>query len=335
MLAAIRGARHGVHLEVYAFALDRTGERFAEALADAARRGVRVRVVVDGFGTALDGRALETQLGSAGASVRIYNPLASLFLGRFRRDHRKLLLVDDEVAFLGGMNVGDAYAGAGAPGEAWADLAAEVRGPPCAWLAGSLRGRRTRPPAGPVRLWLSGLGGGRPLRRRYLKAVGAARRSLWIAHAYFLPDRRLVRSITAAARRGVTVGLLLPGRNDVPFAGPATRRLYGRLLRAGVRIHEWPGRMLHAKVAVADGRRLLLGSFNLDPLSLANLETLLEVRDPAVAQVGQSWIDAHVAAARRVTEADLRGGSWVRRLADAMGPFAARTARRLGRMLRR
>lgn len=338
MLDAIDGAREVVHLEVYAFALDATGERFAAALAAAARRGVRVRVVVDGVGSALDGRRLESELGSAGVQVQIFNPLRMLLLGRFRRDHRKLLLVDDRVAFVGGINVGDEYGAPppGGEGGAWADLAAEIRGPACAWLGARLR--RARPPRqrGPVRIWLSGLGGGWPLRRRYLKAIGAARRSVFIAHGYFLPDRRLVRTITAAARRGVSVTLLLPGQSDIPFARQAAMRLYGRLLAAGVRIYEWERSILHAKAAATDGERLLLGSFNLDPLSLANLETLVEIHDPGAAGEGQAWIARHVEAARAIERAELEGRSLLQRwLLDVLGLWAARTARLVGWLLRR
>jgi cardiolipin synthase len=338
MLAAIGAARESIHLEVYAFALDATGERFAEALSAAAGRGVRVQVVVDGVGSALDGRALEMQLAAAGVRVRIFNPLRMLLLGRFRRDHRKVLLVDDEVAFLGGINIGDEY---GAPlpgggGGAWADLAAEIRGPACAWLGARLRRGRPAPLRGPVRIRLSGLGGGWPLRRRYLKAIGAARSSVWIAHGYFLPDHRLVRTITAAARRGVAVTLLLPGKSDVPFARQAAMRLYGKLLRAGVRIFEWEPSVLHVKAAAMDGERLLLGSFNLDPLSLVNLETLLEVVDPGAAQEGEEWIARHVAAARPVEERELEGRSLLQRwVLDALGLAAARVARLAGWLLRR
>ena len=338
MLAAIDAARETVHLEVYAFALDATGERFVEALSAAARRGVRVQVVVDGVGSALDGRRLETQLGSAGAQLRIFNPLRMLLLGRFRRDHRKLLLVDDQVAFVGGINVGDEYGAPlpGGEGGAWADLAAEVRGPACAWLGARLRRGRPRRLRGPVRIWLSGLGGGWPLRRRYLKAIGAARRTVFIAHGYFLPDRRLVRTITAAARRGVAVTLLLPGRSDVPFARQAAMRLYGRLLAAGVRIFEWGPSVLHVKAAVMDGERLLLGSFNLDPLSLANLETLLEVHDAAAAGQAQAWIASHVERARAVESRELEGRSLLqRRVLDALGLLVARAARLVGWLLRR
>jgi cardiolipin synthase A/B len=335
MLAAIDGARSSVHLEVYAFALDATGERFADALSAAARRGVRVRLVVDGVGSALDGRQIEALLGSAGVQVRIYHPLTALLLGRLVRNHRKLLLVDDAVAFVGGINIGDQYGGdGGEPG--WADLAAELRGPVCGWLASRLRGAGVPPLRGPVRLLLSGIGGGRPLRRRYLKAIAGARRSVWIAHGYFLPDGRLVRTITAAARRGLDVTLLLPGKSDILLARPAVSSLYGTLLRAGVRIREWERSVLHAKVAVMDGELLLLGSFNLDPLSLANLETLLEVQEPGAVREGERWIARHVAGARQVLPAELADRSSLRhRLLDWLGLRAARLARLVGRLLLR
>ena len=339
MLEAIRGARQEILLEVYQFSRDGVGEEFRAALAGAAQRGVRVSVVLDGWGSALDGRWLQAMLQRDGCRVRIYNPLRSLVTGRFRRNHRKLLLVDGEVAFLGGINISDAFAGSGAgdgdPG--WLDLALEVRGPAVAWLERRLRGGgREPPPPGRVHIRLSGLGGARPLRRRYRKAFGAARSEILAAHSYFIPDRRFVRSITAAARRGVKVTLLLAGRSDVPLARAATRRLYRPLLAAGVDIREWTRSVHHAKVAVVDGTRLLVGSFNLDPLSLSNLESLVEVEDAEVAGAVRRWIETSLGDARRVEMADLarrpRVAAWA---ADALGLAVARSAEWVGRLLGR
>jgi cardiolipin synthase A/B len=337
MLAAIAAAETAVWLEVYAFAYDRVGERFVAALSEAARRGVRVTVVLDGWGSAADGADVAALLRAAGCEARIYNRLASLLAGRFRRNHRKLLVVDDAVAFAGGINVGAEYGDPEAPlAPRWKDLALELRGPVAAWLGERLRGRRAPPPPGPVRVHLSGLGGGRRLRRRYLKAIGAARRSLLVAHAYFLPDRRLVRSITAAARRGVAVTLVLPGLSDIPLARAASRRLYRRLLRAGVHIHEWTDTVLHAKAAVADGRRLLVGSFNLDPFSLKNLETLVEVDAAAVARAGEAWMERLVAGSRLITAERLERGSRLQRWAlDAVGLWVLRGAHLVARLLGR
>jgi cardiolipin synthase len=336
MLAAIHGAREEVFLEAYRFDTEGIGAEFLEALEGAARRGVRVRVVVDGWGSVVQARGLSARLRSAGCDVEIFNRVAVALLGRWRRNHRKILAVDGEVVFLGGINVGDEY---GLPGHdrrpGWADLALEIRGPAAAWAQRRARRERGRSPPGRVRIWLSGLGGARRLRRRYLKAIGAARERVTMAHAYFLPDRHLVRSITAAARRGVRVRILLPGRSDVAGFRPATRRLYRRLLAAGVELREWPATVLHAKVAVADGRRLLLGSFNLDPFSLANLEALAEVEDPGLAGAGERWIEARMAEAELVLPGSVPRSRLRRWWEERVGGLVAGAVRWLGRFLAR
>jgi cardiolipin synthase len=335
MLEALARARYDVRLEVYSFACDGVGQRFLAALSAAAGRGVRVTVILDGWGSAGSGGEVASRLREAGCQVAIYNPLTSLLAGRFRRNHRKILIVDDEVAFLGGINIGDEYGRMNEPDfPHWLDLAVELRGPAVAWLSLRLRGRKLAPPRGGVRIHLSGLGGGHRLRRRYLKAIGAARTSVVVANAYFLPDRRLVRSITAASRRGVRVTLILPGRSDVPLAQAASRSLYGKLLRAGVRVHEWTSTVLHAKAAVMDGRRLLIGSFNLDPFSLANLETLVEIEEPEVAAEGSAWMERLLAQSKEVKASDLTTRPRLLRwLLDALGLAVLRVAQRLGRLL--
>lgn len=177
-------------------------------------------------------------------------------------------------------------------------------------------------------------GGGWRLRQRYIDAFASAQQSIQVAHGYFLPDPGVVRAITAAARRGVRVRLLLAGMTDIPFARAATRSLHRHLLAAGVCIHEWTGSVLHAKVAAVDGRRLLIGSFNLDPLSLANLEALVEVDDPAVVARGETWIEDHLARSRAVTSVD--ASSWLKRwLLDPMGRVVARMADTAGRVIAR
>jgi len=263
----------------------------------------------------------------------------AFFVGRFGRNHRKILLVDDEVAFLGGMNIGDENVDAGAR-LGWADLALEIRGPQCARLGQMIRREARRPIDSALRIHLCGLGGGWRLRRQYLKVFGGARQRIHIAHGYFLPDLGVVRAITAAARRGVQVRLLLAGRSDVPFTRAASRSLYRRLLTAGVTIYEWGESVLHAKVATVDGRRLLAGSFNLDPFSLANLEVLVEVDAPHVIEQAEAWIEKHLASARRITSVDASSrlrkwlldpwGRIVALLADAISRLVAGRKRRRG-----
>jgi cardiolipin synthase A/B len=331
MLLAIARAQRSVHLEAYAFAPSGVGARFVEALARAARRGVAVRVVIDGWGSVRGGRSVAAALRGAGCSVRIYNRLQALLVGRFGRNHRKILLVDDEVAFVGGINIGDENVGQG-PRLGWADLALEIRGPQCTRLGQMIRREPQRSTDSSLRIYLCGRGGGWRMRRRYLKAFASARQRIHVAHGYFLPDAGVVRAIIAAARRGVQVRLLLAGRSDVPFARAATRSLYRRLLAAGVHIHEWSGSVLHAKVATIDGRRLLVGSFNLDPFSLANLEALVEVDDTPVVEQGEAWIQDHFARSRSMTSVE--ASSWGQRwLLDPLGRLVARLADAVSRVI--
>jgi cardiolipin synthase len=330
MLAAIDAARGSVYLEVYAFSPTGWGHKFIDSLSAAAARGVKVRVIVDGWGSLLGGRIVAARLRAAGCEVTIYNRFLKLLLFRLRRDHRKILLVDDEIAFLGGINIGDEYADDDKR-DGWADLALRIHGPACARLGKRLRHERIDHWQGAVHIYLSGESGARRLRKRYLKAFARAQKQIRLAHAYFLPDAGLIRAIKKAAKRGVEVTLLLAGRSDVPFARAATLSLYRRLLAAEVRIFEWTQSVLHAKAATVDGRRFLVGSFNLDPLSLANLETLVEVEDALVTSRADAWISEHLA---RATPVIACHRSWRQRLlTDPLQSVAARLAQLLGRLL--
>ena len=334
MLAAIESATRRVHLEVYAFEREGVGSRFLAALTAAAHRGVEVKVVVDGWGTVGASGHIQSTLKAVGAKVRIYNPLTSLLSGRAWRNHRKILLVDDAVAFLGGINIGDAYQGEeGRPG--WADLALELRGDICAQLGARLHAGASHLTSGPVSLFLSGFGGGWKLRHRYLSAIGKASREVVLAHAYFLPDVGFVRALKRAAKRGVAVHLLLAGRSDVVFARAATMRLYRTLLQSGVHIHEWMDSTLHAKAAVVDGQRLMVGSFNLDPLSMVNLETLVEVDDAGVAAQATLWLDRHMGRSRRVGLEDCARSGLQRWLLDVVGLAVARFSERFASFIGR
>lgn len=336
MLDAIESARAAIVLEMYTFRLDRVGGRFVDALGRAARRGVSVRVTLDGWGSALDGRFVARELAAAGAQVAIHNPLFSLLVGRFRRNHRKVLVVDGAIAFLGGINLADEYAGdLGHAG--WADLAVELRGPVCRDLALRLGGEPAPITRGPVTVLLSGLltgrATGRALRKRYRATVAGARHRVLLAQGYFLPDAPLVRALVHAAKNGVEVTLLLAGRSDVPLARVAGRRLYRRLVAAGVHIHEWHGSILHAKAASVDGRLALIGSFNLDPLSLVNLEALVEVVDAAFAERVARWIAQHAAASAQITPADCERPPLQRWLGELFALAATRAYRGLARLL--
>jgi cardiolipin synthase A/B len=345
MVLAIEQARKTVQLEMYLFRLDATGRCFVAALSAAAARGVAVRVSLDGWGSSQDAREIEAELVAAGCTVSI-QAWRWWFLRRaLARNHRKLLLVDERVAFVGGINVGDEY---GAPGAVagWADLAVEIRSEACARLARELRRERIPEAPAAIRIRLANRGGGWRLRRRYLEAFRGARKSIHLAQGYFLPNRQILRALIHAVRRGVEVAVLLPEHSDVPFAKLAMRYVYAPLLAGGVRIWEWHLSVLHAKAAVIDGRKLLVGSFNLEPLSLISMEALVEADDEGAAAQGGRWMREHFALASAVDPGDIAGAGprwWPRSLfATLLGwmrhsleRVLVRNRERLGRGLRK
>lgn len=304
MLAAIDAAREAVWLQVYAFAYDGVGQRFIASLTAAARRGVQVDVEIDGWGSLGASAHVVADLRAGGCRARVFNRIRLRSLFRIGRNHRKLLVVDDRVVLVGGVNIGDRYAD-------WCDVAVEARGRVAHSVGRRLRGERYVAQPGPTRVHLSPLGGGRRLYRQYVKAFGAARKRLWVAHGYFFPSPRLIRRLISAARRGVDVALLVPGRSDLPLVRLATAVALAPLRAAGVRIYECRSTILHAKMAVIDGERLLVGSFNLDPFSMANLEALVITDEESAARSAERWLAGQLLAARStgsVERADSRFG---------------------------
>lgn len=300
LLAAIEAARRSIYLETYIFADDATGERVAVALAEAAARGVEVRLTIDGYGGGEHAHALARELPVHGAGVRIFRPARVWRLERelLRRMHRKVAVVDERIAFVGGINViGDYTDVPELPGGGRAprfDFAVACEGPIVGAIAlaaarqwwglalfgrGSAGGRRPRPEdIAPQARFADGARAAllvrdnvrhrRSIERAYLDALESARREVLIANAYFLPGRRFRDTLIDCARRGVAVKLLLQGHAEYALQFRGQRALYGRLLDAGVEIHEYTASYLHAKVAVVDGRWATVGSSNIDPYSL-------------------------------------------------------------------
>lgn len=303
MLESIAGARRSIALEMYIWANDRLGRRFAEALAAKAREGVPVRALVDAFGS-WESTGMLADLEARGVDVRWYHPLAPWTPRWYpnRRNHRKLLIVDGSVGFAGGMNLAEAHAEEFAGPDAWKDLALRIEGPAVREMARRFVGTWGRTggdlgAAGDLAPPLSEKGkvavqilGGRSLRDRrslkrvYLRLIHEARHRIVVAHAYFVPERGIRRALVRAARRGVTVDLLLPGRTDVPLVRWASRAGYEPLLAAGARIRELRDPVLHAKVAIFDGEVLATGSANLDSRSFRhNVEIGVNVLDRTAA----------------------------------------------------
>jgi cardiolipin synthase A/B len=301
MLRLIRTAKRWVHFENYIIRDDQTGWRFAEALGERAAAGVKVRVLYDHFGSFGTGWGFWHHLRNSGVDVRAFHRIPSLsILDTVRRDHRKLVVGDGCEAVIGGLCIGDEWTGDPARGrQPWRDTAALVCGPAAAALDHAF-GRmwaRAGSPLPPEELEsepeecgtaavrvVDGLPRStRAYRAEQLIAAGVASR-LWITDAYLVAPAPLFAGLIAAARDGVDVRLLLPGTSDLPVIRWFTRVGYRDLLRAGARIYEWRGPMLHAKTSVADGAWTRIGSSNLNVSSLiGNYELDILVEDPTVA----------------------------------------------------
>ena len=302
MLDLIARAERWLHFENYIIRSDETGWRFAEAWMAAARRGVRVRVLYDWLGSRGTSRQFWRTLRAAGVEVRSFNrPRPLDLVANFTRDHRKLAVADGLMAIVGGMCVGNEWAGDTSRNiRPWRDTAVEISGPAATALGQSFAAMWTEargqlpveeratdvPAAGEAAVQVIG---GRPGRGRFFRmlellAAGSSER-LWITDAYFVAPRRLSRVFIDAAHEGVDVRLLVPSSSDIPIVRNLTRIGYRNLLRAGVRIYEWDGPMLHAKALVVDGRWARVGSSNLNASSLlGNYELDVFVDDRSFAE---------------------------------------------------
>jgi cardiolipin synthase len=344
MLAMIRAAKRSVCFENFIFAHDATGEEFARALENARGRGADVRVLYDPLGTMLvKGGSIARRLRRALVLARPFRPVSMAvpwsWLHFTHRDHRKLLIADELAAVVGGMCIADHWSPAEKGGGGWRDTALLVRGPAVAdlQLAFERMWRRalgsipetfsslleaqtlTLPPRrGHARVVVVG---DRPRTQRvaalYEWLADNAETSIDISDAYFVAPARVVRSLIHAAARGVRVRLLLPGRNNHPIAGLAAQRIYEPLLEAGAEIHEWNGIMLHAKSLVVDGVISMVGSSNLDPLSLhRNYELNVLVADAATGEKMSELFEHDIAAATTVDLAEWRRRPWHYKVAE-------------------
>ena len=312
VFAAIAAAEHEIIIETFILFEDKVGQELHAALLAAAVRGVRVDLMVDGYGSPDLSREFVGQLTAAGVKVRIFDPGGRLFGWRtnlLRRMHRKIVVVDGVKAFVGGINYSADHMADFGP-KAKQDYAVELTGPIVAkihrfvlhaiavgekdrrWYRKRLslvNARRTaaRNSAGEAPVGADVLFVTRDNRRHtndierhYRVAIRTARYRITIANAYFFPGYTLIRELRRAARRGVDVRLILQGEPDMPIVKTAASMLYHHLLHSGVRIFEYCERPLHGKVALVDDTWSTVGSSNLDPLSLSlNLEANVVVRD--------------------------------------------------------
>lgn len=303
---AIAQAREEVLIETFILRDDKVGLELQEVLTAAVARGVRIEVLVDGYGSAELSPATLTALSEAGVRVLAFDPskpMLGMRTNLFRRLHRKIVVVDGEIGFVGGINFCADHLGDYGP-MAKQDYAVQVRGPIVADLhkasltlmdETSRVARRPKPwltervpleaDSAHARILLTIRDNNNhtdDIETHYLNAIRAARERIMIANAYFFPGYRVLRELRNAARRGVDVTLILQGMPDMPLVRLCSRLLYNYLLRDGVVIREYTTRPLHGKVALIDRNWSTVGSSNLDPLSLSlNLEANLVIDDEA------------------------------------------------------
>jgi len=308
MLAAIEGAQRQILFETYIWKADLTGERFKRALIAAAERGVDVYVIFDSFGNLV----VPPRFKRFPATVKVLRfpvyaaGLRFFDVTRYGRDHRKILVVDDAVGFVGGYNVGSAYA------SEWRDTHVRITGPGVWDLKRAFadfwnlnRRKRFRSSERPLlletssvweptirfhrnvpRLWMF------PIRSMYLEAITRASERIYLTTAYFLPDQDFVDALKDAAQRGVDVRILIPLKSNHIVTDWISRGYFSQLLEAGVRIFRFTGAMIHAKSATVDGTWVTVGTANIDRLSLTgNYEINVEVIDEAFAAVLEEIFD--------------------------------------------
>ena len=330
-LQAIDAAQRTIHLEMYIVHNDGIGRRFRDALIARARAGVAVRVLYDWFG-ALRPSSFRfwAPLVDAGGDVRVVNaPRFHTLFNAGSRDHRKLLTVDGQVAYIGGLCIGDDWLGDPARQiPAWRDTGVELRGPAVAeaelafavaWATwgdglppGTVPARQSLRAEGDVNVRVVATVPDRTtLYRLELAALAAASDHIWLTDAYFMGTPVYLESLSAAARHGVDVRLLVPNNSDIAWVGNLSRTLYRQLLDAGVRIFEWNGPMVHAKTAVADRRFVRVGSTNLNLSSwVGNWELDVVIEDSGVAAQMEEIYDRDL---RNATEIVITARNTVRR----------------------
>ena len=351
MLASILGARREVLLETYIFESDATGKRFHHALCDRALSGIPVRLLVDGAGSwNLSGGDRE-ELLDAGVLLATFHPVGPWRRrwGWSVRDHRKLLVVDEDVAFTGGLNVGDEYAPREWSGKGWHDVNVRVQGPVVAdlrrsffdaWRYASPDGVPRRPthprplpakhppealapadaPPGTGRVMSIAIGRFRDRRvieKHLQRAVSLSHTRVFIHSAYFIPNRRWRKTLRRAATRGVDVRVMVPHHSDIPGIVYASRHTYASLLRGRVRIFEYLPTMLHAKSIVVDGAWCSIGSYNLDQRSLQyNWVLVLSIADDEAAFALEELFARDLALCREVDAAEWRRRPFWERLQE-------------------
>ena len=325
MLAAIGGARETITLETFIYWSGDIGQKFADALSARARAGVRVLILLDWAGSVPMKQVLIDELRAAGCIVLRYHAPRWYHLAHFNnRTHRKVLVVDGRIGFTGGMGIGDSWTGDAQDPAHWRDTHFKVEGPVVAQMQAIFMVNWTKanstvehtgdffPPLAPDGVQFAQMfhsspdEGSENIRLMYLLSIAAARRTLLLEQAYFVPDDLVTAALVEAARRGVYIQVILPGdKNDNSQVRAAGRARWGPLLKAGVKIYEYQPTTLHAKVMVVDGLWSSVGSTNFDNRSFRlNDEANLNIYDNAFAAQMTRTLEMDKATSREILPLD-------------------------------
>lgn len=337
MLESIRGARHTINFETYIYWSGAIGREFAAALAERARAGVAVHVLLDWVGAGKLDESLIRLMEEGGVEVVRYHPLRWYNVGRLNnRTHRKLLVVDGTIGFTGGVGIADEWRGDAQDPHHWRDSHFKVEGPVVAqmqaafmdnWIetrAEVLHGRDYFPALAPVgphcaqMFQSSSEGGSESVRLMYLMSIAAAARSIRLSNAYFVPDDLAVRLLVGACRRGVTVEIIVPGKHiDFTIVRRASRARWGPLLEAGVALYEYQTTMYHTKVMIVDEHWVSVGSTNFDSRSFRlNDEANLNLMAPDLAAELVEHFEEDKRRSRRVSLEAWRARPWKEKVQD-------------------
>jgi cardiolipin synthase len=337
MLAAIRSAQKTITLETYIWTSGKISDEFMAALSERAQHGVRVHVLVDGMGTLKFKDRDRDQLRAAGVEIYKYGREHwwEMKPNINHRTHRKLLIVDGKVGFAGGMCIDDHWLGNADSTKVWRETEVRVEGPAVRqmqavfatnWLqttSSLLLGedyypKITNAGSSVAECFLSGPGEGpQKARLSYLFCIAAARRSIDISHAYFVPDDLAIDTLVAARRRGVRVRVIVPAINDSRIGRAASRSRWGRLLDAGVEFYQYEPAMYHCKTMVVDDQLVTVGSANFDNRSFSiNDEVMLNVLDRRVAADHERVFANDLAHARRLTREEFEARPFYIKIAD-------------------
>jgi cardiolipin synthase A/B len=337
MLAAIAAAKHSITFETYIYWSGDVGARFAAALTERAKAGVKVHILLDWVGSQKMEKKYLDEMTGAGVQIERYHPLAWYSLDRMNnRTHRKLLVVDGRVGFTGGVGIADEWSGNAQDKEHWRDTHYRVEGPVVAqmqaafndnWTKASgavLHGAAYFPPLQPAggtkaQMFMSSAeGGADSMHLMYLLAIASAEKSIDLAMAYFVPDELALAALERAMKRGVKVRILMPGRHiDTGLVRRASRALWGRILDYGAEMYEFEPTMYHCKVLVIDGLWSSVGSTNFDNRSFRlNDEANLNVLDAAFAARQLQDFEADLKRSRRITLQEWEARPWTERFLE-------------------